>query len=512
MTDWITLKAAARDVAALKGARVDGVHLDPRRLVVTLRAQGRTLPLAFETRQELPSVYLLPRAPAKARTPGATLQLLRRDLEGARVEGACAPFGERMLALHLLGRDRFGDERELFLCGEFFGTHADVVLGSGGKVLFALRGRRLAVGDAFALPGPKPPPGRTLRGYELAPGDLLRRIASGAYSPMVEVRGGKAFDARALPWPAQGALSPADDMLSALSRVAAQRLGDMEVRELRSSLRQHLTAQRERALRTLEKSQAELAETLDLPALLAQGEALKLHLGDLPPGLESARVADPSDPSRLIEVPLDPNLSPADNMARIFKRYQKLRARASHLGQAVENLEERLSELSLLLGEVERAEDSAALRALRREALPDAAEDGEAKQRSGPLRFITAGGHEVVVGRSAKENDALTRAARTQDLWFHTKDRQGAHCILRPLPGRAVGAPDRLDAALLAAYYSKQRQGSHVPVDYTFVRHVRRPRGAAPGFVLYDHHETLFVTPDAAAIEAIRRRRGSSRS
>jgi hypothetical protein len=170
-----------------------------------------------------------------------------------------------------------------------------------------------------------------------------------------------------------------------------------------------------------------------------------------------------------------------------------------------------LAELGRLAQAVERAPDLAALEALREPVLGMRQERRQGRDQ-GPLRFRTAGGHEVLVGRSAKENDALTRAARPSDLWFHTKDRQGAHCILRPLPGRAVGAPDRLEAALLAAYYSKQRRSSQVPVDYTFVRHVRRPRGAAPGFVLYDHHETLFVTPDRDAIEAIRRRRGSSRS
>ncbi|EQD49400.1 Fibronectin-binding A-like protein, partial [mine drainage metagenome] len=66
--------------------------------------------------------------------------------------------------------------------------------------------------------------------------------------------------------------------------------------------------------------------------------------------------------------------------------------------------------------------------------------------------------------------------------------------------------------ALIAAFYSKGRQGSHVPVDYTFIRHLRKARGMGPGHFLYDHHETLFVTPDTASIDRIRNRRGSSRS
>ncbi|MDA8346022.1 MAG: NFACT family protein [Thermaerobacter sp.] len=512
MTDWIALQALARELGAMRGARIDAVHLDARRIVLTLRERGSTLHLALETRQDLPFLYLLRHAPERQKTPGAVLQLLRRQLEGARLEGAYAPFGERLLALCLSGRDRFGDERALYLCGEFFGAHADVVLAAEDHVLFVLHGRRLAVQDAYALPGPKPPPSRTLRRALIAPGDLIRRIAQGDFAPTIEEREGKVHDAWSFPWSAEGALRPAEGMLKALSEVAQGRLDAIELRELRGALQKRLQTQRERALRTLQKKQDEFAETRDLPKLLRQGEALKLHLHDLPQGLQEAHLPDPEEPETVLEITLDPNLSASENMARIFKRYQKLRTRAAHLGQEIEDLAERVAVLWDQLLAVERAEDAAALRALRSEILPQDPEEGQKAQRSGPLRFYTPGGHEVLVGRSAKENDALTRSARPSDLWFHTKDRQGAHCILRPLPGRSVGAPDRLEAALLAAFYSKQRGGSQVPVDYTFVRHVRRLRGAAPGFVLYDHHETLFVTPEASAIEAIRRRRGSSRS
>ncbi len=512
MTDWIVLQALARELLDLRGARVDAVHLEPRRVVLTLRAHGQLVPLALETRQELPQVYRLPRPPERQRAAGPQLQLLRRDLEGARLQGAYAPFGERLLTLCLNGRDRFGDERVVHLVGEFFGSHADVLAASEGQVLFALHGRRRVAGDAFTLPGPKPPPARTLRRAGVVQ-DLLVRIARGDFAPTVEEQEGRVESAWAFPWAAEGLLVPKESMLDAMSAVAASRLAAMDLRDLRAALRQRLRAQHERALRTLQKKDEELGETLDLDLLLHQGEALKLHLREISPGQGRALLQDPFAQGATVEVPLDPNLSPSDNMARIFRRYQKLRSRAAHLGQEVQDLGERVRVLAEQLQAVERAQDIPALRALREDILPAReAEDEKGAQRGGPLRFTTQGGHEVLVGRSAKENDALTRGARPSDLWFHTKDRQGAHCILRPLPGRPIGAPDRLEAALLAAFYSKQRGGSQVPVDYTFVRHVRRPRGAAPGFVLYDHHETLFVTPDEAAIEAIRRRRGSSRS
>jgi predicted ribosome quality control (RQC) complex YloA/Tae2 family protein len=88
------------------------------------------------------------------------------------------------------------------------------------------------------------------------------------------------------------------------------------------------------------------------------------------------------------------------------------------------------------------------------------------------------------------------RLAAQTDLWFHTKEIAGAHVILRIPPGAEV--PERAihEAAALAAYHSKGRESSAVPVDYALRKHVRKPNGARPGMVIYDHNKTLWVTPD----------------
>jgi len=85
----------------------------------------------------------------------------------------------------------------------------------------------------------------------------------------------------------------------------------------------------------------------------------------------------------------------------------------------------------------------------------------------------------------------------SSDTWLHTKDIPGSHVLIR---SAEFGEPTLLEAAVLAAYYSKARASSSVPVDYTRIRNVRKPNGAKPGFVIYDGQKTLYVTPDEALI------------
>ena len=502
--DWVTLQAVARELADLRGARVDRVDVEERRIVLVLR-HGQASALAFDTRAEIAPVYLPPVPGRRTTAASAAELLLRRHLEGARIKGARSPFGERLVQLCLEGRDRFGDLRDLYLVAEFFGTHPDLLLVADAQVVWALYGRRKGLGAPYAVPGPRLlPPSVKPPLYGPSAAEIALRVQEGRYEPVLLAAEGQPL--RALPFPpASGHASPLPGLLTGLSQVAAAELRRRQEHDLRQSLLKSL-AQRTRARGTaLARKEEEHRETLGAEGLRHDGESLKAGLHLVRPGQASAVLPDALEPDRTRTIVLDPQLAPSENMAAIFRRYRKLRSREQHLAGDLESLREELAELERLRQEVQSAADLAQLEALRETVLGTRRESRQGRDQ-GPMRFRTAGGHEVLVGRSAKENDVLTRAARPSDLWFHTKDRQGAHCILRPLPGRAVGAPDRLEAALLAAYYSKQRHSSQVPVDYTFVRHVRRPRGAAPGFVLYDHHETLFVTPSEEAIAPIRAR------
>ncbi|MGE5542140.1 MAG: NFACT RNA binding domain-containing protein, partial [Bacillota bacterium] len=126
---------------------------------------------------------------------------------------------------------------------------------------------------------------------------------------------------------------------------------------------------------------------------------------------------------------------------------------------------------------------------------------GRPGEPSRPHTARSSEGYEILVGRNNKQNDMITKSAKPDDVWLHARQMPGAHVILR-YP-RAEGKPPRdwppeaslIEAAALAAHFSKGRGNTKVPVDYAFARHVWKPRGAKPGMVLYDHQKTVYVEP-----------------
>ena len=116
------------------------------------------------------------------------------------------------------------------------------------------------------------------------------------------------------------------------------------------------------------------------------------------------------------------------------------------------------------------------------------------KMSLSPMRFTTSGGFTVLVGRNNVQNDHLTfKIASKDDLWFHTKDIPGSHVIL-VTDGKEPPSEDYTEAAGLAAYYSGAT-GDRVEVDYTYVKNIKKPQGAKPGFVTYKTNYTAYVKP-----------------
>ena len=121
-----------------------------------------------------------------------------------------------------------------------------------------------------------------------------------------------------------------------------------------------------------------------------------------------------------------------------------------------------------------------------------------------PLTFRSSDGFLICVGRNNLQNDKLTlKTAAKEDIWFHTKGIHGAHTVLFT-EGKIVPERSLQEAAILAAYHSKGKHSSSVPVDYCPIREVKKPSGAKPGKVIYEHYKTLYVTPDAEAIQRLK--------
>ena len=109
---------------------------------------------------------------------------------------------------------------------------------------------------------------------------------------------------------------------------------------------------------------------------------------------------------------------------------------------------------------------------------------------------INYNGYDIYVGKNNKQNDYLTlKIARSNDLWFHTKDIPGSHVIISKKQGEEIPDEVILKAAKLAALHSKAKGLAKTPVDYTIIKNVKKPSGAKPGMVIYENYNTIYVNP-----------------
>lgn len=125
----------------------------------------------------------------------------------------------------------------------------------------------------------------------------------------------------------------------------------------------------------------------------------------------------------------------------------------------------------------------------------------KALPKSKPYHYRSTDGIDIYVGKNAAQNDRLTGDARPNETWLHAKDMPGSHVIIRKegeIPRQTL-----LEAAILAAWYSKGQNSSGVPIDYTLRRYVKKPGGAAPGMVIYTNQRTLFMTVSESDVRKI---------
>ena len=202
-----------------------------------------------------------------------------------------------------------------------------------------------------------------------------------------------------------------------------------------------------------------------------------------------------------IEIALDPKLSPSENAQKYYKKYNKMKTALVEKSVQMDETDKEIAYLesvSQLLENASDFNDVADIRLelinggyIKRRGVPKKAKESAAP----PHRFTSSEGFRIFAGRNNVQNDKLTlKTAGSKDLWFHTKDIPGTHVILFT-EGREPSETSLFEAASIAAYYSKGKQSENVPVDYCLVKYVRKPNGAKPGMVIFDHNKTLYVNP-----------------
>lgn len=380
------------------------------------------------------------------------VRALGAALRGSALLETQSRTGDRVLRLRFGTRSRFGVGDEVTLYAELIPRFGNLVLVKGDVVVAALKEFTLAENGT-----------RTVTagiGYELPP--LLAR---------------------------EGALATGIDadasVLEAFAAFRAEKVGSGErarTAQRRAQLLKRLD-QRERKLHNERtKVEAKQRHALERETLREEGEAIFATLHERP---EEQR-----DEAK-------------ERAAKLFTQYKKLGTSLPHIEGRLSSIVAQLRAIEELRWEAERADDadiSDVERAVDmlegRSAKP---KQSHRSRKRAPLEVRTDHGSRILVGRSPSENAELTfRIARPNDLWFHAQNIPGAHVILQRDDRTAPPQDDLLRAAELAAFHSKAKTSTKVPIDYTERKHVRAQRDAPPGLVWYTNPRTLVVEPNAS--------------
>ncbi|MFZ5352641.1 MAG: Rqc2 family fibronectin-binding protein [Bacillota bacterium] len=269
----------------------------------------------------------------------------------------------------------------------------------------------------------------------------------------------------------------------------------------------------DRSFKKLEKLNEELSQAQSSDKYKIYGELITANMHDISKGQESVRVLNYYSPEgEYVEIPLDSQLTPSANAQKYYKQYSKSKTALKLIDQQLKETKDEILYLESQLDNLEKCTEELEINEIRNEL----AEQGYISSRktdkrdkhikpSKPLHFISSTGVEIYVGKNNIQNDYLTlKLAAPNDIWLHTKEIPGSHVIVKT-EGRKIDDATLAEAANLAAYYSKARSSSKVPVDYTIKKNVKKPAGAKPGMVIYENYKTVYIDPIEESIKRLKK-------
>ncbi|MDW8106597.1 MAG: NFACT RNA binding domain-containing protein [Armatimonadota bacterium] len=557
--DSLSLYATLHERAFFIGGRIQEIRQpEPLTIVLNIYAQRTEHWLLISADAQFARMHCLSRKLPNAPTPPPFLQSLRKHIEGGIIR-----------ACHLVGFDRIVQmevqtrEGVYRLMVELMGKHSNIILVEPvGLIRSAIKwvsprqseARPIRAGDPYRLPptrveGLRNPLTMTddewyalwhemgeprdwqahLEGLSRFTADELEAIAQtqglsgilewayrlreGLWEPVVvrdpaTRRALGAYPFRSLQLPAEWQHARTSVNL-AWEQAFHERIQHAQFESLRQTLLPNLrraVQARERAVADLERA---LHDTQQANRWQLYGELILAFGHSLPPDATVLHAPDYTQPDApLIEIPLDPTKSLAENAERYFQKARRARESRSELQARLERLRDELTALYHALHTAEQATDEASLRALHEQAkqqgwLREAPPTPTKRPEKDPFEghkirvHLSPDGYQVLVGENAQANDyLLTRVAKPNDWWLHVRTGTGAHVIIR-----TNNQPERVPkstlefAAKLAAQHSADKHARVVEVDYTLRKYVRKPKGAPTGFALYTHEKTLRVEP-----------------
>ena len=337
-------------------------------------------------------------------------------------------------------------------------------------------------------------------------------LRAGQFAPTLYTHGGRIVAYAAMPMRAFSDLDArrVETMSEAVDRFSREGRETSAQEERRRNLAEAVASVLGRREAALEENRKILAESQRADRYRVLGDLVLTYARQAGPRESTLRVPDHTAGGAEITIVLDPALSPSENAQQYFRRYAKARAASRALPGRIAQLEAEARALRGALVQIETASSADDLYEVEADlaaaGLVGRRPRSRPPVRSGPRRFRSPDGSTILVGRSGRENDRITfHEAGPEDLWFHARGVAGAHVILK-----SSGEPTEESIALaarVAAYYSESRILDQVAVDCVMRKHVRKPKGAAPGTVTYSGERTLRVAPGVPSCRPADQRR-----
>lgn len=475
----------------LAGSKIQRVHgPGPGTLVLHCYGQGEKHALLVVLDGLLPRLHLARELPPNPDKPSEFVIRMRKAIEGARIRDVRALPDERIAELRLdVLVDGKPEERRLLV--ELLGRRSNVVLlGAEDRVQALLdasarRREGLSLGRAYEAPPSRDPVAPTETPFAWLEMAATSADASGT-TPISD-----ALEAH---------VSPADRTHRSSS----------ERDRARTELRKRLKKER----RLLENLERDLAKAGRGEELRRRGEILKAHLGTIAKKQRSITLEDHAT-GESFEVELPHDQTPVEVMQGLFKEAKKADRALPKLAARLGGVDERVKAMEAFdarLEEVVEAEDFEPLRAdaIKLGLIPADSGPGKAAPKKKqqqierkPYRtFESKDGIPILVGRTSRDNDELTfRVAKGNDLWLHVADWPGSHVVIRHVG--EIPHETLLDAALLAAHFSKSPPGGKAEVSYTQRKHVTKFRGANAGQVQLAQRKSIRVRHDQDRLDRL---------
>ena len=280
-----------------------------------------------------------------------------------------------------------------------------------------------------------------------------------------------------------------------------------------SDLKKSISVKLERLYHKQEKQEEELLEAENADIYKVKGELLTAYIYMIEKGMDSVEVQNFYDPNyENVTISLNKNLTPSENAQKYFKKYNKLKTAKKEITSQIAINKEEIDYLENIILSIENCENLAELQDIKDELIRLGYSKSSGKLKSKketalttkPHEFISSEGFKILVGKNNKQNDYLTlRIADPDDIWMHTKNIPGSHVIIK-CAGKDVSEQTIYEGAMLAAYFSKSKMSSQVPVDYTKKKHVKKPSGSKPGMVIYETNSTMYVTPTEEMVASLK--------